>query len=78
MTSAIVIRCFTQLAYIVNTQEIQDIKQDNGEREKGHTVEGLGSRILLISFFALEENHGGHVNSALNICSQIDSSCNPL
>ena len=33
-----------------------------------HTVAGLGSRILLINFFALEENHGGHVNSALKIC----------
>lgn len=29
---------------------------------------GLGSRILLISFFALEENHGGDMNSALKIC----------
>jgi len=28
-------------------------------------VAGFGSSILLISFFALEENHGGHVNSAL-------------
>lgn len=33
-----------------------------------HTLAGSGSRILLISFFALEENHGGQVNSALNIC----------
>jgi hypothetical protein len=42
------------------------IQRDEGEQ----TVEGLGSRILLISFFALEENHGGHVKSALNICSR--------
>lgn len=38
-----------------------------------HTVEGLGSRILLISFFAFEENHGGNVKSALNICHHIAS-----
>lgn len=34
-----------------------------------HTVTGLGSKILLINFLALEENHGGQVKSALNICS---------
>lgn len=36
-----------------------------------HTVRGLGSRILLISFFALEENHGGQVKSALKICNYV-------
>lgn len=33
-----------------------------------HTVTGLGSRILLISFFALVENQGANENSALYIC----------
>lgn len=31
------------------------------------TVAGLGSRILLISLFALGEKNEGHVKSALNI-----------
>ena len=37
------------------------------------TVNGLGSRILLINFFALEENHGGQLKSALNICNHIEN-----
>lgn len=42
-------------------------KQEISQR----TVAGLGSRILLISFFALVENQGGQVKSALNICNHV-------
>lgn len=41
--------------------------------KRDDTVAGLGSRIFLISFFALEENQGGHVKSALNICNNKNS-----
>jgi hypothetical protein len=33
-----------------------------------HTVLGLGSRIFLMSFFALVENQDGQLKSALKIC----------
>lgn len=42
--------------------------QNQGRDARQLTVIGLGSRILLINFFALEENQGGHEKSALFIC----------
>ena len=51
-----------------------------GKRTKGDgpTVSGLGSKILLISFFALEDNQGGNVKSALNIYNNIKSLYNQV
>ena len=53
--------------YIPNNILIAGLNQNNTSQR--HTVAGLGSRILLISFFALVENHGGQVKSALIICA---------
>lgn len=36
-------------------------------KKKSSTVSGLGSKIFEISFFALVENQGGLLKSALNI-----------
>ena len=64
----------------IPTEKNKSLKR--GERKKAWakgkrqelTVNGLGSRILLINFFAFEENHGGQLKSALNICNHIGNS----
>jgi len=77
MTSEIVIRCREEPNLSVNLKLTWN--QGNGtylnivlsqvKVKTGLTVWGLGSKILLISFFALVENQAGQEKSALRICS---------